>query len=182
MSSENNSSSSSNVSLFDRLAAKYKPTTPGQKRTIVEILEDDEHQVNNASTTPTVATTKKNSSNTNSQTPKNVNVATITPTAPQQAPVTPKPQKKQKPLPKNQQPHVLIWVCTHGKGQSSTWTKKALDIIGVYATKADAEAKRDQLLNEYPNCGYGDIQVGGCWDDEINLVIRPAGEFNVFSS
>ncbi len=66
----------------------------------------------------------------------------------------------------------LIWVCTHGKGQSRSWTKKYLKIMGVYGTKNAAEQAKRQLMDQYECCGHGDILVGGCWDDEIDLVIR----------
>jgi len=29
-------------------------------------------------------------------------------------------------------------------------------------------------MSEHECCGHGDILVGGCWDDEIDLVIREA--------
>jgi GTPase len=77
---------------------------------------------------------------------------------------------------KKDQPHVLIWVCSAGKGQGRNWKEKALKIVGVYRDKAEAEAKKDFLMTQYDCCGHGDILVGGTWEDEIDLVVRPAGE------
>lgn len=97
-----------------------------------------------------------------------------------------KPTKAPKPLPKSKQPHVLIWVCHHGPGRGSGrgsggWTQKSLRIVGVYSSKDAAEEKKESIMNngEYICGGHGDIVVGDCWDDEIDLLIRPAGEFAV---
>lgn len=73
-------------------------------------------------------------------------------------------------------PHVLIWICCHGKGQSKAWTNKALKVIGVYNSKLEAEQKKDEVMQQHDQYGHGDICVGGTWMDEIDLVIRPAGE------
>ena len=73
-------------------------------------------------------------------------------------------------------PHVLLWICHAGLGQSRTWSNKALKVIGVYDTKEAAQKKKESIMSQYPNCGHGDILVGGSWEDEIDLVIRPAGE------
>ena len=87
--------------------------------------------------------------------------------------------KAPKKIAKKDTAHVLIWVCTHGKGQGRTWSQKSLRVIGVYSSKQAAEEKKDQLLNKYDNCGYGDICVGGtCWD-EIDLVVRAVEEVNI---
>jgi hypothetical protein len=66
----------------------------------------------------------------------------------------------------------LIWVCSHGKGRSKSWTKKALKIMGVYGTKDAAEQAKCKVMNEYDCCGHGDILAGDTWADEIDLVIR----------
>ena len=66
----------------------------------------------------------------------------------------------------------LIWVCSHGKGRSRSWTKKALKIMGVYGTKDAAEQAKCEIMNEYDCCGHGDILAGDTWADEIDLVIR----------
>lgn len=76
-------------------------------------------------------------------------------------------------------PHVLLWICHAGPGQSGRWTGKNLKVIGVYGSKETAQTKKDQLMEKYENCGHGDILVGDSWEDEIDLVIRPAGEFEV---
>ena len=68
----------------------------------------------------------------------------------------------------------LIWVCTHGKGRRSSWRKKDLQIVGVYASKDAAQKAKEEVMSRYDCCGHGDILVGGCWDDEIDLVIREA--------
>jgi hypothetical protein len=88
----------------------------------------------------------------------------------------PKPTTKVPKVSKKELPHVLIWVCTHGKGQGRTWSQKSLKIIGVYQSKEEAEAKKQAVMEQYDQCGHGDITVGGTWEDEINLVVRPAGE------
>lgn len=77
---------------------------------------------------------------------------------------------------KSEVPHVLIWICHHGRGQSKTWSKKSLHIVGVYKNKEEAEEKKKSVMSQHRQCGYGDIMVGGtCWD-EIDLVVRPAEE------
>jgi hypothetical protein len=87
----------------------------------------------------------------------------------------PKAPKVSKVLVKDQ-PHVLIWVCHNGLGQSRCWSKKSLKIVGVYGSKLEAETKKEQVMSRYENCGHGDILTGGTWEDEIDLVIRPAEE------
>lgn len=89
----------------------------------------------------------------------------------------PKPVKVPK-VGKKDLPHVLIWVCAAGKGRGRAWSQKALKIIGVYNTKAEAEAeeKKLKLMEQYMQCGHGDILVGDSWEDEIDLVVRSAGE------
>ena len=86
--------------------------------------------------------------------------------------------KTAKPSVKNS-PHVLLWVCHCGLGRSHTWSNKALKVIGVYETKEAAQLKKDAVMRQYPNCGHGDILVGDSWEDEIDLVIRPAGECSI---
>jgi hypothetical protein len=73
--------------------------------------------------------------------------------------------------------YALIWICTHGKGQQRAWRQKDLKIVGVYASKALAEAAKEHVMSQHECCGHGDILVGGSWDDEIDLVIREAPLF-----
>jgi hypothetical protein len=82
----------------------------------------------------------------------------------------PKPKKKKK----CDMPHCLIWVCTHGKGQGRAWSQSKLKIVGVYSSKAKAEEAKRNVMSQHDCCGHGDVLVGGCWDDEIDLVIREA--------
>ncbi len=49
-------------------------------------------------------------------------------------------------------------------------------MIGVYASKAAAEAKKEDIMSRHTCCGHGDIVVGGTWEDEIDLVVRPCEE------
>lgn len=89
-----------------------------------------------------------------------------------------RPQKKKKKMKKKaDQPHCLIWVCTHGKGQGRNWKQSALQLVGVYGSKAAAEKAKGQVMSQHECCGHGDILVGGRWDDEVDLVIRPAPLF-----
>jgi hypothetical protein len=76
-------------------------------------------------------------------------------------------------------PHALLWICTHGKGQSRSWKAKSLKVVGVYASKEEAEAKRHRVMSEHECHGHGDIIVGDTWEDEIDLVIRPVGEIDL---
>eukprot|EP01032_Pedospumella_encystans_P008199 gene8199-9758_t len=103
----------------------------------------------------------------------------LPPTMPAIAPnVTNKATKAPKApkVAKKDLPHVLIWVCHNGTRQGSGWTNHSLRIVGVYGSKAEAEQKKLAVMNQYEQCGHGDILVGGtCWD-EIDLVIRPVGE------
>ena len=94
--------------------------------------------------------------------------AVTVPTAASAPAKKPAPPKK----PKQTKAFTLIWVCTHGKGQSRKWRQKDLKVIGVYSTKAAAENAKQELMSKYECCGHGDILVGGMWDDEIDLVIR----------
>ncbi|KAL3905149.1 MAG: hypothetical protein SGILL_009795 [Bacillariaceae sp.] len=83
------------------------------------------------------------------------------------------PKKKSKPT----KAFTLIWVCTHGKGRRSSWRKKDLQIVGIYPSKAAAEEAKREVMSQHEQCGHGDILVGGCWDDEVDLVIRDAPLF-----
>jgi hypothetical protein len=81
------------------------------------------------------------------------------------------PKKKAPPpkkLKKSEQPHCLIWVCTHGKGQSRSWRAKDLKLVGVYSSKAAAENVKRNVMAQHECCGHGDILVGGCCDNEID--------------
>jgi hypothetical protein len=90
-----------------------------------------------------------------------------------QAQVVTKLNKVTKAVPKNETAHVLLWICSHGKGQGRQWKAKSLKVIGVYANKAAAERKKQEIMSRYDCCGHGDIVVGDTWEDEIDLVIRP---------
>lgn len=68
----------------------------------------------------------------------------------------------------------LLWVCTHGKGRRRSWRKQDLKVVGIYATKAEAENAKRNIMGQYDCCGHGDILVGSTWEDEIDLVIREA--------
>lgn len=81
--------------------------------------------------------------------------------------VKPPPKKK-----KTNKGFALLWICTHGKGQTGVWTKKDLKVLGVYPTKALAQAAKDQVMSQHDCCGHGDICVGDFEEDEIDLVIR----------
>jgi len=85
----------------------------------------------------------------------------------------PRPAKKIK---KTEKPHVLLRIATNGKGRGRVWKQKALRVIGVYADKLAAETKKEQLMEKSDCCGHGDILVGGSWEDEIDLVVRPIEE------
>lgn len=76
-------------------------------------------------------------------------------------------------------PHALLWICASGKGQSRSWKTSALKVIGVYASKEDAEAKKQRVMSVHQCGGNGDIIVGDNWEDEIDLVVRPVGELDV---
>mmetsp|Transcript_34475 Transcript_34475/g.54335 ORF Transcript_34475/g.54335 Transcript_34475/m.54335 type:complete len:137 (-) Transcript_34475:415-825(-) len=68
---------------------------------------------------------------------------------------------------------VLVWLPNAGNGGKS-WGK--LRVAGAFPSEAAARAKKQQLLNRYENCGHGEIMVGGCWYDEIDLVIKPVND------
>ncbi len=61
-------------------------------------------------------------------------------------------------------------------GQSRYWSKKNLKIIGIYGSKLEADRKKGEVISEYRPGGYSDIYTGYDWEDEIDLVIRPAEE------
>ena len=90
-------------------------------------------------------------------------------------------KKKSKPTKAASKTHALLWICAAGKGQGRAWKKKALRVVGVYADKASAEAKKAELMEQYTCCGHGDIitDEDGTWEDEIDLVIRPVEEMSV---
>lgn len=87
---------------------------------------------------------------------------------------TTKPKPKPKKNRKCDMPHCLIWLCTHGKGRGRAWSQSKLKIVGVYSSKAIAEEAKRNVMSQHECCGHGDILVGCCWDDEIDLVIREA--------
>lgn len=67
--------------------------------------------------------------------------------------------------------HALLWIPFTCKGG-----KKAR-LVGVYDTKAQAQAAKERLMEQHDCCGHGDILVGGTWEDEISLVVLPAPLF-----
>jgi hypothetical protein len=81
-----------------------------------------------------------------------------------------------KKVAKKDMPHVLLWICAHGKGQGRNWKQQSLRVIGIYADKAAAENKKMQICDEHVCCGHGDICDGDTWEDEIDLVVRPVEE------
>jgi len=86
---------------------------------------------------------------------------------------------KPKKVAKKDSPHVLLWMVAAGKGQSRTWTQKALRVIGIYPSKADAESKKHEITDQHQCNGYGNLITGPSWEDEIELVIRPVEEVNI---
>ena len=72
-------------------------------------------------------------------------------------------------------PHVLLWVPHNGLGRKKTWTD--LKALGIFPNRAAAEAERVKVMGRYDNCGHGDILVGDCWDDEVDLVVKPCESF-----
>jgi hypothetical protein len=80
--------------------------------------------------------------------------------------------KKQKAAAKGPRAgHALLWIPFTCKGG-----KKAR-LVGVYDTKAQAQAARAKLMEQHECCGHGDIVVGDSWEDEISLVVLPAPLF-----
>mmetsp|Transcript_2637 Transcript_2637/g.4088 ORF Transcript_2637/g.4088 Transcript_2637/m.4088 type:complete len:174 (+) Transcript_2637:47-568(+) len=77
---------------------------------------------------------------------------------------------------KKEKEHVLLWICAAGKGQGRAWKQKALRVIGVNSSKQAAEKKKEEVMSRHDCCGHGDICVGGTWEDEIDLVVRPVEE------
>jgi len=75
-------------------------------------------------------------------------------------------------------PHALLWICAAGKGRGKAWKQSALKVVGVYFDKAAAEKKKREIMEGHECCGHGDIMVGGTWEDEIDLVVRPVGEMS----
>eukprot|EP01035_Chromulina_nebulosa_P020545 gene20545-26646_t len=86
------------------------------------------------------------------------------------------PTKQAKIAAKKESAHALLWICAAGKGQGRQWKAKALKVIGVYANKAAAEKKKEEIMSRSTCCGHGDILVGDSWEDEIDLVVRPCEE------
>lgn len=85
---------------------------------------------------------------------------------------SPAPPKKK---PSVQQMYALVWVSTHGPGKYRSWTgKNVLRVVGVYATKAAAEAEKERIIGENEECGDGDMMIsgGGSWEDEITLIVK----------
>lgn len=117
------------------------------------------------------------SSNSKPSKPSNSAVASGKKTAKRPAAVVTVKRKAPKKRKKSELPHCLLWVCTHGKGRSRNWTHSALKVVGVYNSKAAAEQAKRDVMAQHDCCGHGDILVGGCWDDEIDLVIREAPLF-----
>jgi hypothetical protein len=91
------------------------------------------------------------------------------------AETTPKPKARKK----SEKPHVIIWICHHGHGDRG-WKMKNPKVIGVYGSKEEAEARKEQLIRQHGGeCGHGNICVGGTWEDEIDLLIRPVDECTI---
>ena len=85
--------------------------------------------------------------------------------------------KARKPA-KKSTAHALLWICAAGKGGQNGrgWKSKSLKVIGVYASKDAAQAKKDAIMSVHQCCGNGDILVGDSWEDEIDLVVRAVEE------
>ena len=85
---------------------------------------------------------------------------------------------KAKPKKKSEKPHVIISIChcPHGHGVRG-WKMKNPKVIGVYGSKEEAEKRKNQIIAENGGrCGHGHVVVGGSWEDEIDLFIRPFDE------
>ena len=54
--------------------------------------------------------------------------------------------------------------------------------IGVYPTKESAEEKKQKVMSEHDCYGHGDICVGGTWEDEIDLVIKPVEDYSLIGN
>ena len=67
-------------------------------------------------------------------------------------------------------PHVVLWLPHHGKGRRKTWSK--MRVLGVFATKKDADEHKRKVMQQHECCGHGDILVGGTWADEIDLIVK----------
>jgi hypothetical protein len=92
-------------------------------------------------------------------------------------PASAKQPAKKKPK-KPSKGFALLWVAHNGRGnQSRSWRQKDLRVVGIYSSKALAEEAKERLMEQHDQAGYGDILVGGTWDDEIDLVIRDAPLF-----
>jgi hypothetical protein len=76
---------------------------------------------------------------------------------------------------KNEKPHVLIWICSAGHGGRG-WKMKNPRVIGIYGSKEEAEAKKSKIIEGYEYSNGDRIVVGDSWEDEIDLLIRPAEE------
>ena len=85
-------------------------------------------------------------------------------------------EERRKKVKKSETPHVLLWICTHGKLHGRQWKAKSLRVIGVYASKEAAEQKKRDLMNRYECGGHGDIIVGSTVEDEIDLLVKPCEE------
>jgi hypothetical protein len=78
-------------------------------------------------------------------------------------------------------PYVIVWVCHYGPESHSPrdhgWSSHEPRIFGVYNSKAEAEAKKNQIMRDHDEGGYSDIRVGDDYSDEIDLLIRPVEEY-----
>ncbi|KAI8832142.1 hypothetical protein BJ741DRAFT_580392 [Chytriomyces cf. hyalinus JEL632] len=76
-------------------------------------------------------------------------------------------------------PHVLLWIPHDGvqDDEGNDWDR--LDVIGVFYTKAAAQQRLKEVLNEHADeqFGNGDICVGDTWSDEIDLVVKSCDMF-----
>jgi hypothetical protein len=156
--------------------------TPSKKRDIIEVLDDEVP----AAPRPTPAAPASASlySAPIRATPAAASaVQASSRLIPSSSVISEPPAKKPRAPPKSSlKPHVLIWICHHGTGQSNKWSMKNPKVIGVYRSKEEAEQKKSQVMSQYQQCGYGDILIGDSWNDEIDLLVRPVEECTLLES
>jgi hypothetical protein len=90
-------------------------------------------------------------------------------------------RNQQKKKPKKVTPYVIVWVCHYGpKSHSSRdhgWSSHEPRIFGIYNSKAEAEAKKEEIISHHGEGGYSDVCVGDEYSDEIDLLVRPVEEY-----
>jgi hypothetical protein len=87
--------------------------------------------------------------------------------------------KKQKSTKKNEQPHVVIKISPHGKGQAKKWNNNALQVIGIYPTRDSAEGKVADLMAQFSKQGQQSVWASPfetTFPDEYDFVVRHAAE------